>query len=35
MARRGWARLQEAALAIGDILQGWQEIGAQVKPPAA
>jgi flagellar protein FliS len=29
------ARLQEAALAIGDILQGWQEIGAQVKPPAA
>jgi len=29
------ARLAEAALAIGDILQAWQEIGAQVKPPVA
>ena len=29
------ARLSEAALAIGDILQAWQEIGAQVKPPSA
>jgi len=29
------ARLSEAAQAIGDILQAWQEIGVQVKPPAA
>lgn len=29
------ARLAEASIAIGDILGAWQEIGAQVKPPAA